>query len=126
MEPAPSGGMFSDDLFEDGGARAPPAKRPRVGIPATKLLEPIEEEVKISGRPRHLRAMLLHAGQPRNSEPVAEAVKNQADDLGIGFSSDAGLTLGVIFERCARGAAGGGGRGGGGVRTAMREGGRAS
>lgn len=91
--------MFSDDIFED-GARPLSAKRQRVGIPATKLLEPIEDEVKISGRPRHLRAMMLHAGQPRGSEPVAEALKNQSDDLGFGFASDPGLSLGIIFERC--------------------------
>ena len=91
--------MESDELQRDG--EQPKAKRPRVGHPSESLLKPVEDETVLSGRPRHLRALMLHAGQPRGSEPMCEAVRNQADDIGFAFGTDASLVIDIVFERCA-------------------------
>jgi hypothetical protein len=85
--------------FLDLDDEAPPvAKRPRVGHPVETLLRPVETETVLSGKPRHLRAVLLHAGQPRGTESVADVVRNQADDLAFSFSTDPALVLEVLFE----------------------------
>jgi hypothetical protein len=78
----------------------PTAKRPRVGRPPQELLKPVEDETVLSGRPRLLRALLLHVGQPqREGDGVAGALREQAADIADAFDADAPVALEALFDR---------------------------
>ena len=81
-------------------AAAPPsAKRPRVGRPHADILGPIEAATNASGRGKHLRAVLLHAGQTRREgEALADVLAGQARDVAGNYASDAATVLEVVFE----------------------------
>jgi hypothetical protein len=91
---------LDDELIEP-----PRPKRPRVGRPHADILQPIEKDTDATGRARHLRAIILHAGEnKRNADgggsDMALVLRGQARDLLAAYEleSDRETMLTILME----------------------------
>ena len=75
------------------------AKRPRVGVPHASILAPIEADTVVTGKPRHIRGLILYCGQRRKTgESLSETLLGQSTDLGGCEASDPVGTATVLLE----------------------------